>query len=262
MLKKIYPANMRRSFHNALHNILALITGVKCRLCQESIRLFRTAGGAIDFMPRSLCPLCLERLSQSNYTGEIFFQSAPEPLSYVSLAAYETEMVSLIHAIKYSGDIPSALDLSYLLFSLLESTLVKEDITYLVVPVPLHREKEKERGYNQAQIISANICRLADIYGQLGLRLVHAPELLVRRKHTRVQRSLDKAARLENVQDAFALGEGQKEIVKDRDILIIDDVLTSGATIYSAAASLREAAAGSITAVTLARARWRHQPFV
>lgn len=215
-------------------------------------------------MPRSICPLCLERLCLVNYAGEIHFQDASLsildqdlPLPYISLSAYEGEMIALVHAIKYSDDIASALDLSYMLFALLEKSLIKEEVTYFVVPIPLHREKEKERGYNQAEIISANLCRLAGIHKNLGLKLIHAPQLLKRCKHTRVQRSLDKAARLENVKDAFVVDDAQIKNVKDRDIIIIDDVLTSGATIYSAAASLREAAAGSITAATLARARWR-----
>lgn len=254
----------KKILSTALHNGLSLITGVKCRLCQENIRLTSTADGALAFMPRSICRHCLEQLCLVNYAGEIHFQDTSNircaldlPLPYISLSAYEREMITLVHAIKYSDDIASALDLSYMLFALLEKSLIKEGVTYYVVPIPLHRDKEKERGYNQAEIISANICRLAAIHKNLGLSLIHAPQLLKRCKHTRVQRSLDKAARLENVKDAFVVDAAQRNKVKGRDIIIIDDVLTSGATIYSAAASLREAAAGSITAATLARARWR-----
>lgn len=102
----------------------------------------------------------------------------------------------------------------------------------LVVPVPLHRVRQLERGYNQSLQLALGI---GEGFG------VPAREVLVRRRPTRSQIALTKAARWENVSGAFALVEAGA--VAGRRVLLVDDVLTTGATAVAAAAPLRAAGA-------------------
>lgn len=109
----------------------------------------------------------------------------------------------------------------------------------LVVPVPLHRVRELERGYNQSERLARGI---ADVLGaEVG------DGLLVRQRATRSQTALDKEARWQNVAGAFALSD--PAAVAGRRVLLVDDVLTTGATVVAASVPLHEAGAAVDLAV-------------
>src|SRR5690606_16767021 len=103
----------------------------------------------------------------------------------------------------------------------------------LIVPVPLHRVRRLERGYNQSERLARGIADILDAEVD--------DDLLVRRRATRSQTSLDKQARWRNVAEAFALSD--PAAVAGRRVLLVDDVITTGATVVAAAAPLREAGA-------------------
>jgi ComF family protein len=109
-----------------------------------------------------------------------------------------------------------------------------------VVPVPLHAERRRERGYNQAELLAAELCRRME----LPLR----PELLTRVRFTQSQVGLSAEARHANVEDAFAAAPG----CQDMHILLIDDVYTTGATLRACAEAASAAGAASVSALTLA----------
>lgn len=112
----------------------------------------------------------------------------------------------------------------------------------LVIPIPLHPEREKERGYNQAALLSREICR------QLELE---SDEAALRRiRHTRPQVGLDRAQRRENVRGAFA---AKKARVSGRHLLLVDDVCTTGATLGAAAEALLDRGANSVSGYCIAR---------
>jgi ComF family protein len=115
----------------------------------------------------------------------------------------------------------------------------------LVVPVPLHREREKERGYNQAAVISKPLAK------RLGLR--YKPVLLTRIRPRPDKHILSMEERWESVRGAFATRPGSA--VDNLRVLLVDDVLTTGATLDSCARTLRDAGAKSVVGLTVARAR-------
>lgn len=116
----------------------------------------------------------------------------------------------------------------------------------MIVPIPLGRKRLKERGYNQVAMIARPLA--------LSLGVEYAPRELIRCKETRSQVELSKAERKENVRDAFQAG-GR---MKDRNIVIMDDVSTTGATLSSAAEILYKAGAKQVFALTVARALPHH----
>ena len=115
----------------------------------------------------------------------------------------------------------------------------------LIIPVPLHPERERERGFNQAAVLGRSLSRLSN--------LPFDEHSVMRRVHTALHRAgMDARARRVSVADAFAIRH--PEGIAGRSILLIDDVFTTGATASACAAALKEAGASAVFVLTVARA--------
>ncbi|MBD3264942.1 MAG: ComF family protein, partial [Candidatus Omnitrophica bacterium] len=116
-----------------------------------------------------------------------------------------------------------------------------EDFDY-IVPVPLHPGRLKDRGYNQSSLIAEKLSQ----YFQIELRddIIHTINF------TASQTKLDRGRRYQNVKDNFRAAKD----VKDRNIILLDDIFTTGSTIQSCSRELKSKGAKNILAVTLARA--------
>lgn len=115
----------------------------------------------------------------------------------------------------------------------------------LIVPVPLHRWRLLKRRYNQAALIAEHAARRTGV--------THLPDLLERHRATPSQGEMGPAARARNVAGAFRLNPRHAERVKGSRIVLVDDVLTTGATITACAKVLRRGGAARIDVLTLAR---------
>ena len=116
----------------------------------------------------------------------------------------------------------------------------------MIVPIPLGRQRLKERGYNQVGMIAKPLA--------LALNIRYAPNELVRRKETRSQVGFTRAERKANMQKAFQAGAG----VIGKTILVMDDVSTTGSTLSSSAETVYSAGAREVYALTVARALPHH----
>jgi ComF family protein len=114
----------------------------------------------------------------------------------------------------------------------------------VIVPVPLHADRLRERGYNQAALLAR------EMGGRLGIAVDE--KALLRRRPTAPQAKLDAKQRKDNVRDAFHCSS---DALADKRVLLIDDVCTTGATLDACAIALYESGARSVQALTLARAR-------
>lgn len=114
----------------------------------------------------------------------------------------------------------------------------------IVVPVPLHRERERERGYNQADLLAKPLAK--------RLKLPHKAVLLVRTRPRPDKQVLSMEERWQSVRGAFATRPGSQ--VDKQRVLLVDDVMTTGATLDACARALREAGAKSVIGLTVARA--------
>jgi ComF family protein len=157
---------------------------------------------------------------------------------------YEGPLRSLIHLYKYSGMKPLARHLA----GYLERILPDDQRYDAIVPVPLHWRKRWERGFNQSAILSKHLSKGA------GIPVVDA---LFRKRPTATQAGLASAGRRRNVAGAFEAKAGAK--VVDANVLLIDDVMTTGATASACASALKRGGAKSVSLLTLARVdrRWR-----
>jgi ComF family protein len=171
-------------------------------------------------------------------------------LSLTALGAatdYSNELVrELIFAFKYNKIVALKTPLSQLIISFLErtnwSTLL--DLNWLVIPIPLHRRKYQLRGFNQSELLAQVVAQY------FSLEISNKP--LVRIKNNQAQASLkDKHSRLENAKGIFTISKPQ--IVHNRNILLIDDVITTGATMLEAAKILKGNKARQIIGLVLAK---------
>ena len=151
---------------------------------------------------------------------------------------YEGPLRELIHLLKYGGMKPLAGPLA----GYLSRALPLDDRFDAVTPMPLHWRRRFQRGFNQAAILAKDVAR------RRSIPLLHA----VRRvRATRTQTGLTNAKRRENVSGAFRAGRGRP--LEGLRILLVDDVMTTGATGSACAFALKRAGAKSVTLVTLAR---------
>jgi ComF family protein len=160
----------------------------------------------------------------------------------LSLGPYEGSLRTLIHELKYRGRRRVAARLAELLLAAPRATAVFGAGSVLV-PVPLHPRRRRERGFNQAELLARELA--------VRVGLVLSAAALVRRKDTPPQTGLSAAARRSNVEGAFAVR--RRAQVAGRAVVLVDDVLTTGATARACVRVLREAGASEVRVVTAAR---------
>ena len=175
---------------------------------------------------------------------------SPPPYAFArAVAEYRDGMREAIHALKFGGRPVLATPLGRLLAEAGARALPVPPGDWVegLVPVPLHPARLAERGFNQAELLAAPCAA--------RWRVPLLPHALIRLRATRPQTDLDPAARRANVRDAFRVR--RPPAVEGRRVLLVDDVLTTGATVGAAARALRAAGAAAVGVLTLARVALR-----
>jgi ComF family protein len=169
----------------------------------------------------------------------------------VALGLFDDPLRGMIHSIKYHGAWPLAEDLADRLREQRRTARALLTETEAIVPVPLHFARQLSRGYNQAAVIAEGLRR------QRRLRVVEA---LGRVRATETQTHLhSRAKREENLKDAFTLLAADG--IRHRRVLLVDDVMTTGAPLRAAARELGKAGPASLSAMVLAVADQRGREF-
>ncbi|PLY01935.1 MAG: amidophosphoribosyltransferase [Desulfuromonas sp.] len=176
--------------------------------------------------PAHLCKTCLT-------------EKRPLFSGVTAIGRYDGLLREAVHRLKYRGDINLDRPLANLLVRRLRQDKVRATIA---IPVPLHASKTRQRGYNQSALLATRIGRRLDIPVATDLLARHRPGL--------PQQQLAAADRIDNIKGAFAL----RRPVDGEDILLIDDVMTTGATARECARVLGAGGAASVHLAILARA--------
>jgi ComF family protein len=177
---------------------------------------------------------------------------APPPFERaVAYGVYEDRMREAIHALKYERMHPAAKRLGAMLAHAFLKLHGEAPDELLVVPVPLHRSKKKQRGFNQSLGLAEHAIEVLR-KTHPGWKLTLAPQALRRVRATDTQAGLTTRQRRINMRAAFEVAD--EVLVRGRDVLLVDDILTTGATARSAARALRRGGANTVWVATLARA--------
>ena len=202
--------------------------------------------GRFPEKPGLLCDACQTALNKWQLPKRRMAAYRKHPPLTVCLAAFphRKQIRQLIHLFKYESDCAAAPLLGEYLNRVLTVSRKRLPDVDAVIPVPLHTSRLEERGYNQAHLLAQEICQRTD------LPLV--TDALIRVHPTDTQLHRDRVQRMQAMQHAFAVKDPQA--VSGRHVLLVDDVLTTGATATACAAELLNAGAASVSLITVCRA--------
>lgn len=185
--------------------------------------------------PYSICPVCMRMIRWTSATNEDSMGlRASEYKAEYTCAGYGLVEKALIHDLKYN-------DKSYLAsyFGELMYERIKEEqiSVQAIVPVPMYKKKERRRGYNQASLLAGEVSK------RMGVPFY--PDILIRIKDTPPMSKLNRMMRKENVKDVFIVSNWVQNIY-DKEILLIDDVITTGSTAEACSVALKKAGARQV----------------
>lgn len=211
-----------------------------------------SCGAVLDAPTRSpVCGACWRRIGSMATRRAVPLPASSSISQARAIGPFDDVLRDVVHALKFQGRRTLAMRLQPLLRDAAGDLLRDVDA---VVPVPLHPWRQWQRGYNQAELLA----------GTLGLPVWG---VLRRRRATRSQTSLDATARRANVRGAFTLGgllpgssHRARRRIRGCTLVLVDDVLTTGATLEACGRVLREAGARDVRAVTAAHAELGRQP--
>lgn len=186
-----------------------------------------------------LCQRCGRPVSESQPVCPSCRLWSPSLTQLRAAVPYTGPVPDIVHKLKYDGLFALAKPLAELMAESWPNWQAPVD---LMLPVPLHPKRKKKRGYNQAELLTRHL------HGVLGVS--RDPQALRRVRDTRPQVDLSREDRLTNVVGAFA---AVRERVEGRNILLVDDVCTTGSTISEAANALLGAGAETVSGYCLAR---------
>jgi len=200
------------------------------------------ANGLLNLFLKSNCPLC-DRPAEAEWcescqrqllrcklsTPMAFWQG---DLPVFVWGTYGGTLKRAIATLKYNNHPQLARPMGqWLAQDWLHSTVATSAQKFTVIPIPLHSSKLQKRGYNQAQLIAQRFCEVTGYQ--------HQPKILERFRETEAQFGLSQSEREQNLANAFVVGKSTQKISSISPVLLVDDIYTTGATIRSAAQTLR-----------------------
>jgi ComF family protein len=246
----------------AAESLFATFLPSACRICNAPLLNISRLPVCKDCLSGThpiageLCSICGERLvtpfivsaeSEESLCG-LCQRLRPPYIRAIAYGSYDGSLRELIHLLKSEKVRPAANVLGRMLAEIiaeLESGFGEAPV--LVVPVPLHASKKRERGFSQSELMA----RSAVKQSSMGNRLELDCDLVERRRITQSQTGLSRHQRRENIRGAFTVAKTEK--IAGREVLLIDDVFTTGTTVSECARILRRAGASKVFVGTAAR---------
>jgi len=250
-----------------MDSVTSVVIPGDCRVCSDPlshltrVTVCSSCWNNLPSQSASLCSRCGEDLGVSDYgqtpgEGILCRQCRLAPPLFeiaVAHAVYQGATRSLLHLLKYEGLEPIAERLGGLVADRI-ATIPALPGRMLVIPVPLFRGRRRERGFNQAELLARAAIR--------SLRRIRpdwegefAPGVLARQRATQSQAGLSPHERRRNLRGAFFVPDPSR--VRKRDVLVVDDIYTTGATARACSQALRRAGAATVWVATVARAQRR-----
>jgi ComF family protein len=240
----------------ALHNselfqaAVSLLYPATCAICRKHVRageyLCDDCEAKLIRIVPPFCQKCSEPFEGSIDVDFACANCAHRTIYFdAAVAAYRGRGIvrDVIHEFKYNRQVHLRHLLARWLCAALDDERLRNHDFDVIVPVPLHSARQRERGFNQANLLAKVLSRYIS---------VPCRHLLKRIRYTTTQTALDRSERMENLHNAFRLRKNAD--VRGLRVLLIDDVLTTGSTLSECARVLKGAGAISVHAATAARA--------
>lgn len=200
-----------------------------CPACLDKTRL----------IGKNICNICRKPILSSHMTCDRCLSSPPIYSGMRSWALYEGVVRDGIHSLKYKNNLALGYFFAAYLIPIIKSTYWNPD---LIIPVPLSKSHLKDRGYNQSALIARPISS--------NLRIPFESRALIRNRETSSQVNLTAEERHKNVEDAFS---GNPAKLEGKIVLLVDDVITTGATMENCTKALLTAGAKKVYCISVAR---------
>lgn len=223
-----------------------------CGKIIDETRTYRLCNDCMDGMKwigSRTCAKCGKPLAGVNPT-EVCFSCREHPHIFdkgYTCAEYGTHERAMMFALKYDGKSDIAVTIGEIMSDRMLAQFPAGEIRSgysIILPVPVHQSKRAKRGYNQAALIAGEFSR------RTGLR--YDDGILIRTRETHIMRSLGPDQRRENLRGAFGIRKSRQKDIEGQNVLLLDDIYTTGATIDEIARVLKEAGAGNVDFITFA----------
>jgi len=210
--------------------MLNVISPAECASCGENAPIY----------PFPVCSICVSSIISSGSPEKI---TSDITQKIYSCLEYTPAVKCCLKSFKFEGNKKLAAFFRKIIVSQLLSEELRKERYDVILPVPLHRSRKRKRGYNQSEILAEMISN------SLGVPL--RPDILIKIRNTPPQSGLRKTERKKNLKGSFSVTG--KAFLASKSVLVVDDVITTGATIEECAATILNAGAGTVSAFTLAR---------
>jgi ComF family protein len=251
----------QQALHALEHSAASIFSALfpaECRICGELLvnisRLPVCAEclAAVQTFDRAQCQICGEILLGQAVVGAepwcgLCQRARPTYERAFAFGPYEGVLRDLIHLLKYHGILPATQTLGRLASPALKTAVEAAGQDALLIPVPLFKGKARQRTFNQAE----EIARAALKAARSAIRI--EPGFLERVRETKSQTGLTRHQRRENVRGAFSVPGRHRRTVRGKNIILLDDVFTTGTTAEECARVLKRAGAAQVWVVTVAR---------
>jgi len=222
-----------------LQNLISLFYPRLCPACQKNLLQYE----------KVICSHCLTHLPETNYHFDKdnplndLFKGRVELKQVSALLFYQKGNIvqNLLHQLKYKGQQAIGIELGQYYGEKLIQQIDFANID-LIIPIPLHPKKQKQRGYNQSECLAKGLSK--------SMNIAYYTDILQRESFTQTQTKKDRFNRWKNVKDVFTVTDYER--IDGKKILLCDDVLTTGATIEAAAQILVQGTEIELFVVTIA----------
>ncbi|MBQ9764910.1 MAG: ComF family protein [Lachnospiraceae bacterium] len=202
--------------------------GYVCKECEDKVPYVKSptcyrCGKEVDDERKEYCHDCSE--------GGFYYKRGVAPIRYNAVMKRAMEGFKYFNKREYADFFVEAVLERY-------KELIASWEADLVIPVPIHKSRLRQRGYNQAELLASRV--------STGLGLEMRSDVLIRTKKTEVQNKLNDKERQKNIEEAFKIN---KNVVQSKRVVIIDDIYTTGSTINACAKVLKQAGAADVYCV-------------
>jgi ComF family protein len=237
-----------------LQNLITQLFPSRCILCRQTVsesavmHNIEVCSGCLEKLPlnQPCCIRCALPLAADVNNGVLCGRCLAKPPVFdycYSLFRYDDEIIHLVHQLKFGEKISYARSLGEMLYSRLQTEiLLSKDKPDCLLPVPLHNKRLQQRGYNQSIEIARILAR--------KLEMPIEYNAVIRQRSTLTQTGLNAKQRQKNIRNAFSLA-GEMDY---KHVLIIDDVVTTGATVNELARLLKRNKVERVGVLSIARA--------